>query len=96
MQRLWRDYTSFWVMLLIFAVAGTIEGVLESRHVANKYQWHGEVLTMGTFWLSFLRILSGRIAASVLVLIIFTMARAYLVSKGSSVSKDGPELRKHR
>ncbi len=93
MKRLWRDYNLFWVMLLIFAVAVTIEGVLEYRHMATEYRWHGEVLAMGTFWLSFLRILSGRIAASVLVLIIFTVARAYLVYKGSSVSKDGPERR---
>src|SRR3712207_1353730 len=93
MKRLWRDYNLFWVMLLIFVVAVIIESVLEYRHLATQYRWHGEVLTMRDFWLGFVRTLSGRIAASVLVLIIFTVARAYLVYKGSSVSKDGPEER---
>jgi hypothetical protein len=93
MKRLWRDYSLFWVMLLIFVVALTIEGVLEYRHMTTEYRWHGEALTRGTFWLSFVRILAGRIAASVLVLIIFTVSRAYFVYKGSSVSKDGPEER---
>ena len=93
MKRLWRDYNLLWVMLLIFIVAVVIEGVLEYRNMATQYRWHGEALTMGAFWLSFVRTLTGRIAASVLVLIIFTVARAYFVYKGSSVSKDGPEER---
>jgi hypothetical protein len=93
MKRQWRDYNLFWVMLLIFVVAVTIEGLLEYRQMATEYRWHGEVLTMSAYWLGFVRILAGRIAASVLVLIIFTVARAYLVYKGSSVSKDGPEAR---
>ncbi len=94
MKRLWRDYSLFWVMLLIFMVAITIESVLEYRHMSTEYQWHGEMLSMSDFWLGFTRILAGRIAASVLVLIIFTVSRAYFVYKGSSVSKDGPEERK--
>ena len=93
MKRPWRDYSLFWVMLLIFVVALAIEGVLEYRHTSTEYRWHGEVLTMGTFWLSFARLLAGRIAASVLVLLIFTVARAHFVYKGSPVSKEGPEER---
>ena len=93
MKRLWRDYNLLWVLLLIFLIAVVVEGVLEYRHTASQYRWHGEVLSMGEFWLSFARLLAGRIAASVLVLIIFTVARAYFVYKGSPVSKDGPEER---
>src|SRR5688500_18479056 len=83
MKRLWRDYTLFWVLLLIFAVAVSIESVLEYDHMRTAYRWHGEVLTMRDFWLGFARILGGRIAASVLVLIIFTVARAYFIYQGS-------------
>ena len=72
MKRLWRDYSLLWVMLLIFVVTVAVESVLEYRHLATEYRQHGEVLSMGDFWLGFVRILSGRIAASVLVLIIFT------------------------
>ena len=93
MKRLWRDYNLFWVMILIFIVTLSIEGVLEYRYTASQYRWHGEVLSMGDFWLSFARLLAGRTAASVLVLIIFTVARAYFVYKGSPVSKEGPEER---
>ncbi len=94
MQRLWRDYNLLWVMVLIFVVAVTTESLLEYRHMALEYHWHGAVLSLRAFWLGLLRILAGRIAASVLVLIIFTVARAYFVYKGSSVSKDGPEERR--
>ena len=96
MRRLWRDYSLLWGMLLLFVVAVALASVLEYRHLTTEYRWHGAVLTMGDFWLGFVRILAGRIAASVLVLIIFTVARAYLIYKGSSVSKDGPEERTAR
>ena len=93
MKRLWRDYTLFWVLLLIFVVAVAIESVLEYRHLTTQYRWHGDVLSMRDYWSGFLRVLAGRIAASVLVLLVFTVTRAYFVYKGSPVSKDGPEER---
>ena len=93
MKRLWRDYNLLWVMLLIFVVTFALETVLGYDDLATHYRWHGEVMTAGDFWLGILRQLAGRVAASVLVLIIFTVARAYLIYKGSPVSKDGPEER---
>jgi hypothetical protein len=91
MRRVLRDYSLFWGMLLIFIVAIAIESVLDYRHLAHEYRWHGETLGMLDFWLSFARTLSGRVAASVLVLIIFTVARAKLIYRDSPVSKDGQE-----
>lgn len=93
MKRLWRDYNLLWIMLIVFVVTLAIESVLGYKETATQYRWHGETLTMGEFWLGFVRQLCGRVAASVLVLIIFTVARAFFVYKGSPVSKDGPDER---
>ena len=93
MKRLWRDYSLLWVLLLVFLVMLGIESVLEYRHMATHYRWHGETLTLSDYWLGFVRIFAGRVAASVLVLVIFTLARAYFIYKGSPVSKDGPAER---
>jgi hydrogenase-4 membrane subunit HyfE len=93
MKRLWRDYNLLWVLLIIFVATLAIEGALSYREMSNMYRWHGEVLTMGRFWLGFIQQLAGRVAASVLVLIIFTVARAYFIFRGSPVSKDGPDER---
>lgn len=88
MRRLLRDYSLFWGMLLIFVVAVAIESVLDYRYLAHEYRWHGEQLTMLDFWLGFVRSLSGRVAASALILLVFSWARARWVYRGSPVSKD--------
>lgn len=93
MKRLWRNDSLLWVMLLILVVMFIIESGLSYRETATMYRWHGEVMTMTDFWLGLLRQVAGRVAASVFVLIIFTVARAYLVYIGSPVSKDGPDER---
>jgi hypothetical protein len=93
MKRLWQDYSLLWVMLIVCVVTSGLESVLTYSEMERTYRWHGDTLTMKDFWLGFIRQFSGRVAASVLVLIIFTVARAFYIYKGSPVSKDGPDER---
>lgn len=93
MTKLWRDYSLLWVMLVIFAATMAVESFLRYSQMETEYRWHHDILTMHAFWLSVVQQLAGRIAASILVLIVFTVLRAWFVYTGSPVSKDGSEER---